>query len=204
MTGIYKITSPSGKIYIGSSINIQNRLKYYSSKNCKGQVKLYNSIIKHGWKNHLVEIIEECDVSLLYEREMFYGKLYDVLGENGLNLILPKNGETKNIGISEITKNKMSLSKSGSKNSFYGKTHSEESKNKIRIAQIGRKHSEEHRLKVSKNSAKIKSKLVLDLYTGIYYESAKEAAFYNNINHSTLKAYLNKSLPSKKLNLIYA
>ena len=135
---------------------------------------------------------------------MFYGKLYNVLGENGLNLILPKNGESKSIGINEITKNKMSLSKLGNKNSFYGKTHSEESKNKIRIAHIGRRLSEEHKIKVSKNNAKIKSKLVLDLYTGIYYESAKEAAFYNNINHSTLKAYLNKSLPSKKLNLIYA
>jgi len=59
MTGIYKITSPSGKIYIGSSINIDKRIKYYSSGNCKGQIRLFNSIVKYGWNNHILEILEE-------------------------------------------------------------------------------------------------------------------------------------------------
>ena len=38
MIGIYKITNPKGKIYIGQSINIENRFKVYKRYNCKGQV----------------------------------------------------------------------------------------------------------------------------------------------------------------------
>ena len=33
MIGIYKITSPTNKIYIGQSINVENRIKTYLAKN---------------------------------------------------------------------------------------------------------------------------------------------------------------------------
>ena len=56
--GIYKITSPSGKIYIGSSKNIKKRWQSYSDKNCKGQPKLCKSFKKYGKENHIREIIE--------------------------------------------------------------------------------------------------------------------------------------------------
>lgn len=44
--GIYKITSPSGKIYIGQSINIEKRWEKYQKyiENIKNQIKLYNSL----------------------------------------------------------------------------------------------------------------------------------------------------------------
>lgn len=63
MIGIYKITNPNGKIYIGQSINIESRKRIYrfssSYKNSIGP-KLYNSLNKHKWENHLHEVIEEC------------------------------------------------------------------------------------------------------------------------------------------------
>jgi group I intron endonuclease len=188
--GIYKYTSPNGKVYIGSSINILKRIKYYKSLNCKGQIKLYNSFLKYGYDNHIFEILEECDIENLYEKERYYGELFNVLSNKGLNLILPKNGEIKN-GISEETRLRMSESSRGDKNSFYGKHHSEETKEKIRNAQLGRKHSEEHRMKVSKNNAKNLSKIVLDLNTGVFYNSIKEVAELYNIKHSTLRSRLN-------------
>ena len=58
--GIYKITSPSGKIYIGQSKDIRRRMQYYNRLNCKNQTKLYNSLLKYGWENHLFEILIEC------------------------------------------------------------------------------------------------------------------------------------------------
>lgn len=204
MIGVYKITSPSGKIYIGSSIDIEKRIKYYSSSNCKGQRRLYNSIIKYGWTNHLFEILEECELDILHKRERYYGKLFDTVGAKGLNLLLPTSTDDAYIGVSKETRINMSNSKLGSKNSFYMKKHSKKTKQKIRECQIGRKHSIEHRQKVSLNSAKTKAKLVLDLYTGVYYESAKEAAFYNNIKHSTLKSQLNNTNKLKTTHLIYA
>lgn len=49
----------------------------------------------------------------------------------------------------------------------------------------------------------IKSKIVIDMQTGIFYESAKEAAKALNYKHSTLKSYLNGRLKNKT-NLLYA
>ena len=43
MVGIYKITSPSGKIYIGQSWNISDRISRYKTIRCKTQGKIYNS-----------------------------------------------------------------------------------------------------------------------------------------------------------------
>ena len=50
------ITSPLNKIYIGQSINIENRWKQYKRLGCKKQIKLYNSFIKYGVENHTFEI----------------------------------------------------------------------------------------------------------------------------------------------------
>lgn len=59
MIGIYKITSPNNRIYIGQSWNIEKRFKNYEILDCKGQPKLYNSLKKYGPKNHKFEIIKE-------------------------------------------------------------------------------------------------------------------------------------------------
>ncbi len=199
--GIYKITNPKQKVYIGSSIDIYKRIKHYKSKDCKGQIKLYNSILKYGWANHKFEIICECSYEELYKMESYYGSMFNVLSKNGLNLILPKSDDIK-YGISEETRKKMSESKKGIKNTFYGKRHSDEAKNKIKLFQTGRKHTEEHKKKVSLNNAKNLSKIVLDLNTGVFYNSAKEVSDLYNINHSTLRSQLNGS-NKNKTNFIY-
>jgi len=59
MIGIYKITNPKGKIYIGQSINIKRRFNEYKRLNCSQQPKIYNSLLKYGSDNHKFEIIEE-------------------------------------------------------------------------------------------------------------------------------------------------
>jgi group I intron endonuclease len=84
MVGIYKITSPTGKIYIGQSVDIEKRWKYYYTLNCKGQTKIYNSLKKYGPENHMFEIIEECLENFLEEKETYYKIKYNTLTE-GLN-----------------------------------------------------------------------------------------------------------------------
>ena len=71
MVGIYKITNPKGKVYIGYSKDIENRFKYYKRLNCKGQRKLYNSLKKYGPDNHIFEIVEECNLVDLNLKEIF-------------------------------------------------------------------------------------------------------------------------------------
>jgi len=77
MIGIYKITSPSGKIYIGQSTNIHEREKHYKRITpVKGQTKIFNSLNKHGWDKHIFEIIEECSIDKLDERETYWKQHY--------------------------------------------------------------------------------------------------------------------------------
>lgn len=127
MIGIYKITSPSNKIYIGQSVDLKTRFRKYKYLNCKRQTRLYNSFKKYGYENHKFEIIEECNLEQLNEKEIYWGLHYNVLGKTGLNCKLgDANGKC-----SEETKKKIGK---GNKN----KIMSEEARNNISKALKGR------------------------------------------------------------------
>jgi group I intron endonuclease len=86
MIGIYKITNPKGKIYVGKSKNIELRFnQYYKIQCCKQQRKLYNSLCKYNPKHHNFDILEECSLDVINEREIFWIKKLNSI-KNGLNL----------------------------------------------------------------------------------------------------------------------
>lgn len=221
--GIYKIISPTDRVYIGQGVNIKRRFYRYKSLDCKEQIILYKSFLKHGVENHSFEIIEECPVDDLNCRERHWQDFYDVLN-GGLNCVLQECGEERYV-ISEETRKKQS-------NSAKGRVWSEESKEKGRQSKLGdknpmygssgelsptfgRKHteqdvinikqgiknkgeyrlpiSEEHKLSISKAN----SKRVIDKETGKIYNSAKEAAEVFGINAATLRCYLTGSIKNK-------
>jgi group I intron endonuclease len=149
MTGIYKITNPNNKVYIGQSTNIENRFDVYIkyTSKIKSQVKLYNSIKKYGPDSHTFEIIEICEINKLNERERYYQDFYNVLNpEIGLNCRLT-NSNDKTGKLSEETKEKI-------RKYNLGKSCKEETKEKIRKKNKGRIHSKETRDKVSKNHSR--------------------------------------------------
>lgn len=82
MIGIYKITNPNGKVYIGQSVDIERR--WESHKQSKHDLPLYHSFKKYGIENHFFEVIEECKINELNEKERYYQEKYKVLQE-GLN-----------------------------------------------------------------------------------------------------------------------
>ena len=88
MIGIYKITSPTNRVYIGQSINIEYRFKQYRWIKAKSQTRLRNSFLKYGVENHKFEIVCECKKSELHNLETFYQRLYSVTGNMGLNCFL--------------------------------------------------------------------------------------------------------------------
>jgi len=91
---VYKITSPSKKIYIGSTNRIERRKSYYKTLKCKNQFKIYNSIQKYGWNAHVFEIIWSGEANERFSKELEYGLLFNVLDKDmGLNLKLPKINE---------------------------------------------------------------------------------------------------------------
>jgi group I intron endonuclease len=271
---VYKITSPSGKNYIGSSVNYKRRLTQYKGTGAKTQTILYNSFAKHGFDNHVFEIVELCTKENVLEREYYYGSLYKVLGEKGLNCKLPKFGDkyqntrqetidkmkawkpsedtiakmkaaqtkrAKEQPVSDETKQKL-------REANLGKKASDETKKKMSLKGKGRVVSEESRIrmgawkrkpcseeqkqrlseinkgkpmlektrealriantgktmpqKTKEALAKAVSKIVFDTASGIYYDSAEEAAHLHKMKSTTLRAMLTKQ-NKNKTNLIY-
>lgn len=109
MIGIYKITSPSGKVYIGQSIDIERRFKYYKKLKFNSQPKIYKSFLKHGIENHIFEVIEECNIDLLNQRERYWQDFYNCV-DNGLNCLLTKTNDLSG-KLSQETKNKIGRKK---------------------------------------------------------------------------------------------
>lgn len=212
MIGIYKITSPNKRIYIGQSNNIKNRWKSYL-KNSKVQVKLHRSFLKYGIENHIFEVVEECTIDLLNERERYWQDFYNVLN-GGLNCILTN---TK-------SKKREYCIQTRLKRSFDASNISEETREKRRIATTGKKHTKETIVKIkeskknisietrkkiglaSKNLSKEireiislkKSRIILNIETGIFYYGIKEVPL--NIKKSTLQK---KLLGTNKNNTSY-
>jgi group I intron endonuclease len=131
ISGIYKITNPKGKIYVGQSIDIIGRWNVYKNKQAKNQPKLFNSLGKYGYDHHMFEILEICDHSLLHEREIFFKKHYLKKSNDDWNMVLfcelyDRGGGPR----SDQTKEKMSKSQ-------LGKILSPESRKKIGDANRG-------------------------------------------------------------------
>jgi group I intron endonuclease len=179
--GIYKITNPKGKIYIGQTINWKERQKSYKCHHVKGQRKLYNSLIKYGWENHIKEIIEECSLNQLNEKERYWQEYFNVL-ENGLNCRLTKTDDKSGyMSIDSCIKKSQSLKAYWEKNprkiseehmlkmieGRKGLTRSIETKEKMKNKKIGTSYRKKTIIQYDLNMNKIKE-----------YSSAKEARDY--------------------------
>jgi group I intron endonuclease len=160
MIGIYKITSPTGKIYIGQTTNFKRRKNYYKNGARPYQIRIYNSLQKYGYDAHSIEFIEESLVENLNEIERYWQEFYDVIGENGLNCRLTATND-KSGYLSDELKQKLSdirkktiISEEWRRKFAYdwtGKKHTEETKKRISESNKGRKFTAEHIAKLPQN-----------------------------------------------------
>lgn len=219
--GIYKITSPSGKIYIGQSKDIYSRWKSYRSIICNGQPKLYNSLKKYGWNEHLKEIFQ-CLESELNSHEVYYIDLFQTFNsKHGMNL--RSGGEVSKF--SDESRLKMSLKRKGvipsaeqkikSMNSrikngtvngwrFKHKPECKERLSKIRKGKptkSGWNHTDEFKKKMSKRRKGFfvgehgtNAKIILNKENGVYYYCMKDAAMSIQMRLSTLSRKLSGHL----------
>jgi group I intron endonuclease len=128
---IYKITNPKDKIYIGCTIDFKRRLSEYRRLSMNGQVKLYNSLVKYGFDNHIFEIVEECNEDILHEREIYWIKHFNCI-EEGLNIRLGN----RTGALMDSTKQKISKALKGRKVTWESKgpkgyKYTEEQKQKL-------------------------------------------------------------------------
>jgi len=131
MIGIYKIVSPTKRVYIGSSLNVESRWRRYKGlwSDVKQQQKLWNSLNKYGAQAHVYEVLEETTEDLLHLREQWWLDYYKSKGYKMLN-------------IAEVT---------GKPPSWEGKKHSDVTKYKQRLAKIGKPRPKNTKEKISKS-----------------------------------------------------
>jgi group I intron endonuclease len=199
MVGIYKIISPTNKINIGQSWDINKRYKNYNEMNCKNQTKLYNSFQKYGFENHKFEVIHELPQDITQETLDQYEILYiNQYKECGFELMNIKEGGKGGKWSDEMKfKLKMERSTPEWKN-FLSSIHKnkvvlEITRDKIAKGRIGKKHSPEtmiklfNRPKISQDSKIDKlNKPVICINDNTTFKSIKEAALYYNIDRSSI------------------
>lgn len=178
-SGIYKWTSPSGKIYIGQAVNLKRRyndfIRFKSTYTSEGSA-IDNARRKYNttdlWK---YEIIEYCNVDKLNELEIKYISDYDSTNSQiGYNSTQGGDGTKGNAWGTEKQKQAIKNRRTykGSENPNYGKHHTKEAREKIAEAQRGRKQTKEQRLQKAKKVIQ----LTLDNKFIKEWESITEAA----------------------------
>jgi group I intron endonuclease len=165
-------------IYIGQSIDLSKRFKKYftlSYLKSKNSLIISRALIKYGFSNFSVTILEYCEKSDLLAREQYYfDKLnpqYNILKIAGSSLYHKHSEETKakiskslkgvyvkeksalfGCTATEETKNLMRAlrsKKAKENNPLFGKTHDKSTIELMKQKALGRVHSDETKLKMS-------------------------------------------------------
>ena len=213
-SGIYCFTNlTDGKKYVGSSENLGRRFAEYFNINFlekNNSMYICRALLKFGYSNFSLTIIEYCDPEKCIVREEYYIKSlapeYNLIQVPSLP---PMSGRAH----SDETKQKISDALKGEKNHFFGKTHSYETLIKMSEAKKGisrPKFTEEHKSAISasmigknkgENSPLSRKILVIDVLTNesTVYPSMRMAAKNLNINQYSISSFIsrNQSKPYK-------
>ena len=221
-SGIYMFTNKlTNDTYIGQSKNLANRFKNYfniSYLKHKSSLVISRALIKYGYSNFSITILEYCEIPDLVSREQYYfDKLtpkYNTLKIAGSSLNHKHNEETKNkistslkgiyvkensalFGrtVSDETKKLMSIKKSKENNHLFGKTHKESTIELMKQKAVGRIHTEETKLRMSSvrgNPIYIYEKCTSEEFKLIgQFISARRAGKFLDISGSTIIRYRN-------------
>jgi group I intron endonuclease len=137
--GIYSITSPSGKKYVGSGQDIEKRWDWHRHKLRKGghhSQALQRAWTKYGESTFLFEILELCNISSLNEREQHWIDMLKTVGPHGYNC-QPTAGNARGFRHTEVSKQKMRdgrakyLETPGAKESLSNQAHTQHSSGKL-------------------------------------------------------------------------
>ena len=147
--GIYLLTNKvNGKQYVGQSINIKKRMREHANANKKDCAYLHNAIRKHGWESFdlkMLIVVDSKEDMNRYERALI--EQYGTLSPGGYNC---KDGGLSG-RVSEATRRKQSVAKLGKPQNltpeqrsaraaiWLGRSHSEETKQRMREWNLGRK-----------------------------------------------------------------
>lgn len=183
MIGVYKIINTiNGKVYIGQAQDIERRWNYHKYSALKGESNvLYKAMRKYGIDNFSFEVIEECSIEELNEKEIYYIEQYNSYihaeNSNGYNMTLGGDG-VKGLVRTEEFKIKFSESRKGEKHPLYGKTFTEEHRKKM---------SEAHKGKYKRGKSPSARRVVCE---GKTFDCIEDCADFYEVKYSTMKAWL--------------
>lgn len=199
-SGIYLISSDSGKVYVGStgsSVGFHKRWRYHVrdiERGSHGNRHLMRHAAKHGIGCLSFIPLEICSDSDLQKREAHWIGVFQSLNPNmGFNLVGPKRGmvssETRRRmsiarrahKMTEMHKKNIGLALTGNTNSL-GFKHSEEAKRKISMAHIGTRSPCRGR----KNPKLSLSLIESHLRRRLKYETTHEFALFKTLFESAL------------------
>lgn len=139
MNTIYKLTSPSGKSYIGYTTRPLNKRVVEHSK-YKDSV-INDAIRKYGIGNFEVEILYQgTHMVNIKHAEQYFIKYYDTF-KNGYNCTCGGDGPSKESSKRNISKSMLGNKNCLNKKNSLGHKHSDETKIKISIGNKGKKLS---------------------------------------------------------------
>lgn len=220
VSGVYRIRNlANNKFYIGSTNDLYKRFiqhKIQLEREEHHSIYLQRAFNKYGTSQFIMEILLLCkqEYLLYYEQQLIYelvpnynmnkratsNRGYKWSMESRQKASMAQLGNQNALGhrLSEEQKQSMSASRKGKcigeQNGFYGKTHTQEVRQRIRDAQTGRKHSEETKKKQAKSHYK---PVKID---NIIYESLNAASEASGINKITLGRWCRNK---NKLNYVF-
>jgi group I intron endonuclease len=192
---IYKITSPSEKVYVGKTKRLKIRIWEYRWRSKKRKSIIHDSIKGYGWDAHKFEIIEEITDELLNEREVFWIKeLNTFYRDNPKGMNMTRGGDGGGVSWIHDTerRKKQSESRKGENGTFYGRHHTEETK-KILSEKIKKWNLENNKQVpewgAKKGQEKRKRQILMYDSNGIFvkeFKSLQEASKELNINRTCI------------------
>ena len=232
---IYMLEFPNNKVYIGQTNNFSRRMSYYKNIDIKYSNRyLYNAIKKYEWNNIKREILLDCNAecSDFFERAFISGYNstdkqfgYNLDSGGNKNKIMSDESRQKmrdiNLGKkkSDEVKRKISEKNSGKNHHMYGRSHSEETKKKMRAAKLGKycgenspnfgiKRSDEFKKKISiatkgrKTPIEIRNKISKSLKNTLFI-MGKNGTSINvyDINGNFIKNFESEGIASDELHV---
>lgn len=184
-------------MYIGSSTDLGKRLKnYFNISFLENAIKnnkslIYRALLKYGYSQFSLEILEYCEPENCIIREQYY---LDLLPHE--YNILPNAGSSMGFRHSEETRAKLSAAMEGEKNSMYGKkrTHSEETRAKQAAGVKGEKNPRYGKARPSGAGSPSQRIEVLNILTDsrTEYASISAAGVALGIKSTTISNYIGR------------
>jgi group I intron endonuclease len=149
---LYRLTSPSGRAYIGIAKNVRKRWQEHgNASRCGSKCALHSAIRKYGFENFIKEILVKSYIDYIKDLEVKAIVAYSTMVPAGYNMTAGGDGTFGRI-VTAAEKQRISLAQKG-------RTFTEDHKLKLSLARKGKTMSDNQKQKIQATLKAIPRKL---------------------------------------------